>query len=206
MASVGVLPIVARRDVDPAGRPPWILQLKSGAVCVAGRKIDVDSNAIGRELDAMSPLELRAVEEAWIDLLHLRGLLTPTPAYPPAGPGGSYPRWSRTYYALQYTQGQQKFHVVLSPDDVNVTAPAVTVVRITTTVRDMEFPEVAAGSHACAGNITSFPMRTIDLNRQLRLRSVGLAGMQRIAAAVAVTHALAPVLGYTEAYLESLLK
>src|SRR5207247_5844749 len=143
MGSVGILPIVRRSEVDPDRRPPWVVEVGPDAICVPGRKLDVDSTVVGRELDAIAAIQLRTIEEAWIDMLQLPALLAPSPTYPPSGPGGTYARWSGTYYALRRTQGQQKFYVSCTPDHISATSPAATLVRITSTLRGRELPEVA---------------------------------------------------------------
>ncbi|MDO8506021.1 MAG: hypothetical protein Q7S41_00265 [Candidatus Limnocylindria bacterium] len=204
MASVGLIPIVPSTEIDRSRRPPWALPLSFG-ICVPGRKIDVESAAVGRELGAVSSTDLRLVEDAWIDLLEIRSLLVPTPSFPPPGPGNSYPRWSHTYYLHQYTRGERKFYVVCSPDQTNGSAPAVTVVRLTSSPHGLEFPRIASGTYACAGNITSFPSRHVDLIRQPPIRSLSIDDMRRIAAAVAITHGLSDALALAERDVESIL-
>lgn len=205
MASVGVFPLMSPDEIEPDRRPPWVLPLSSG-VCVPGRKLDVQIGAIGREVGAISGSELRSAEEAWIDLLALDTLLQLPPEYPAAGPGGNYPRWARTYYVRKHTGGQRKFYVVFSPDGVNAAAPAVTLVRLTSTPSGPEFPEVQPGTHACAGNITTFPAHFVDTVGAPPVRSVSLDGMRRVAAAVAITHGLGPALGRSERELGSLTR
>lgn len=177
----------------------------SFGVCVPGRKIDVDSAQIGRELGAVSSAELRLVEDAWIDLLELRSIVEAAPKFPPPGVGGSYPRWARTYYLHQYIKGERKFYVVCSPDQANSSAAAVTVVRLTSRPRGLEFPRVSNDTYACAGNITSFPSRYVDLTRQPPVRSLSIDNMRRVAAAVVITHALHDALAIAERDLESIL-
>lgn len=204
MRSIGIVPIVPAAELTNAHRPPWIVPIGAG-IAVVGRKLDVPSDVVTAESEHVPAVEMNAIEESWIDLLDLRSLLSGTAMFPPPGPGGSYPQWSRVHYLHRHMAGEGKFYVICSADLVNARAPAVTVVRLTSRPRGLEFPEVAAGMHACAGNVTSFPLAHIDRASRPPVRSLPLDRMRRIAAAVAITHGLERALGTTTASLESLL-
>lgn len=202
MGSVGVAPLVGE---PPDTKPPWAIPLPFGLWAVIGRVLDVPLEYIGREQRQLNASELRTIEDAWLDVLALRPLLDSPPQAPAPGPGGAYPRWSRTYYVRKTIKGEQKFYAVFSPDGWNHVAPAVTVVRATSRPRGREFPEIVRGTHACAGNVTTFPVTMLDVARPTPVRHVPLDAMRRIAAAIATTHALGPALGISDASLEAIL-
>ncbi len=203
-AEVGVIPIVDRTE-PLAVAPPWYVPVSNGRLAVVGRVLSIPPSTLGADRGSLTADDLRVVEEAWIDGLSLVSLLEDPPQPPAPVHGALYPRWANVYWANYRIQGQRKFYGIISVDAWNARAPSVTLLRMTSTRRGPEFPEIAGGTYACAGNLTSFPIHGIDLNDPPPIRSIGVPQMKKIAAAIAVTHELGPALGLTDAELSALL-
>ena len=205
MHEVGFIPIVASTEQE-ALPPPWTVRLSDARKAVTGRPLSLPLDRIGTERRTLGASDMTIIGEGLVDVLGLASLLGAPFQSPPAAAGGTYPRWGRSYWVHQRIANEEKFHLVVSADDLNARAPAVSVVRCTSTPRGLEFPELVRGTHACCGNLTSFPVHAIDLNQLTPVPTIALPRMRRVAAAIATTHGLGPAVALTDAELEEILR
>ncbi len=184
MATVGVVPVRARRDPETIwtpsfGNPP--LQVSVGFLASLPGRLFQEIRLV---LDAD---ERGKVARSLADLLAIEALCADPPAAPPAVAGaGRFPRWGQIYYAgPRVGQSMQtKRYVVVSDERWNALGRGAIAVRTTTQQKSWgeAFPSIEGGlARACCGDATVIPANQFDFHGRPQPGALSLDDMVAIA-------------------------
>lgn len=196
MSSVGVA--MVRPEPSQLEAPHSISLGKSGyavgsAIVSLKTQPSVEVGPLVRLLDASELSQLEDRVCAFLQLSPLVAKHVLRPAIP--GDPATYPLWGEIYRAGPEINGERKRYVVVSPNQWNVAAPYVTVVRLTSQlkVNHVAFPEILGGqSRAACGDLTSRSRGKILLAPRDRppVKGVRWTDMSAIGRGIAVTFRL----------------